>query len=499
MSFKELSQRINLWNLRKTLFGKISLIFCIMLLLLAGIQVVLTLHFWQRSYDRAEQIFQWDSASYLAALMSSDPANAVNLGELERTAFSFTRANAKSSIYLLDETGQIVHAFFRDSVTDRERVAIAPIQRFFAAGASASAPMYGEDPDGADKYGVFSAAPINFRGRPMILYIILTKSAWRDLLTVNYENAFGVSAVFWSLLSLIAISLTGLYLFHLFARRFTRITSTVRSFSEGDFSQRIGFTPDDELGLLGSTIDEMAKRIESSISELKGRDVLRRELLANVSHDLRAPVGNIQGYFEGFLGPDETTTLKEITPQFRLGIQRNISYLTDLLNQLFELAKLEAQELKPDFEDFPIDQLIDDLISGFTTRVHGSGVTLKAVFETRPIFVHGDIRMLDRTLMNLIENAFKFTPAGGSIVVRAGIHGDYAAISVSDSGSGIAPEDLPKVFEKFYQGERAPQTKGSIGLGLAIVERLLRLHGSSVFVESEPGQGTRFSFQLKQS
>ncbi len=478
------------------MFGKVSIVFGVLLLLFAGVQVLLTFHFWSRSLDRSEQLVQWDSAAYLAAVMSTKANEPQSLGEFERQAFAFTRANGKSSIFLLDAEGKIAYRFFSNSAPIRESVSLEPIHRFLSAQGSNEAPILGEDPTSRERWSVFSVAPMTVRGKTMYLYIVFSNDAWRNASVMSYENAIGATILFWSGLSTFALIVLGLFLFQVLARRFARITKTVRKFHEGDFSSRIGLAADDELGVLGATIDEMAVRIERSIAELKERDTLRRELVANVSHDLRGPLNNIQGNLTlAHSQPNDAS----VAAQCLSAIERNSTYLSDLLSQLFELARLEAQEAKPDCEEFPVDEMLDDLRMSYSSRIDEQGIRLETQFSVRPLFVYGDIRMLDRVVMNLVENAVKFTPPGGQICIRAEDAGARVRVSVSDTGVGISEADLPRVLEKSFQGVEAPKGKGSGGLGLAIVDRLLRVHGSRVKIESELNRGTTFSFELSKT
>lgn len=490
------------WGMPKwgnTLFGKISLVFCALLLLLAGLQVLLTFHVWRRSLEKAEQTINWDTAPFLAGKMSATTEKALNWSDLERLSEDFRRANPKVSIYLLRNDGKIQQRFLSDAPAVRDSVAIEPIHRFLAEGASKDSPIRGDDPSTRSSQTIFSAAPVHLGSESFILYIILSSESWRNVSMIDYEDAIVMSGIFWSLLSVLATAMVGIVLFRLLTRRFRHITQTVQYFHKGDFSPRIGLSASDELGLLGSTLDEMAIRIEDSFTKLKERDALRRELIANISHDLRGPVSNIQGNYENLERSAGHPPSAAFLEQFREAVGRNLEYLTDLLNQLFELAKLEAQETKPDFEDFPIDQLLDDLVIGYRTRANAHGIQIATEFEERPVFVHGDIRLLDRVLMNLLENALKFTPQGGRIKLGVKIEDEFAKVFISDTGKGIAKEELPRVMEKFFQGTGASKSKGSAGLGLAIVERLVKLHDASIQISSSAGEGTSISFRLKRT
>ena len=478
--------------LPRKLFGKISMVFSILLLLLSGLQVLLTVHFWTRSLEAAEQLSLWRSAAYLGGVIATKAERGTDLAAIEREAFSFWRANPRASIYLLDQYGTIIYRFYPASGQIAERISMEPIRKFLQQ-STPEAPLYGQSPDELGTKTIFSAAPVNIRGQELILYIVFSDQRWRDIWQNSFENALGASALFWMGLSTVAIAALAFFLFQPLAHRFAKISQTVQWYHAGDFTHRIGTRSSDELGILGQSIDEMASRIQQSMTALQDRDRLRRELVANVSHDLRGPLHNIQGNLDGFREGHHTA---EERAQFLKAVERNVSSLGELLSQLFELAKLEAQEAHPDFEDFPLDELLDDIRTGYASRAIEQGIRCEVDIRVRPVFARGDIRMLDRVLMNLLENALKFTPPDGKVILRLETIGDRARVSIVDTGKGISAGELPHVTEKSYQGEHAPKVAGSSGLGLAIVERLLQAHGTSLEISSQLNEGSTFAFTL---
>ena len=229
--------------------------------------------------------------------------------------------------------------------------------------------------------------------------------------------------------------------------------------------------------------------------ELEQRDALRRELIAAVSHDLRGPLANIKAHLERLRqrSTDDSAAGAETLET----VSRNADQLGELLSQLFELAKLEAREVAPQLEEHLLNPLFEDLLISYRPKAIELGITLEYSLRDPALMVWADLTMLGRILGNLVENALRFTQAGGRITIEAIVREGAVRIAVRDTGSGIAESDLTKIFERFYQGEGASiRNLSSCGLGLAIVRRLVELQGAEIRVQSKVDVGTEFYFSL---
>jgi signal transduction histidine kinase len=224
---------------------------------------------------------------------------------------------------------------------------------------------------------------------------------------------------------------------------------------------------------------------------------MRRDLIGNISHDLRSPLTSIQGYLETLVLKEAELSAEERQEFLQVSL-RNASNLQRLVEELFELAKLDARQVQLRLEPVQVAELAQDVALKLAPEAQAAGVSLSVEPGGELPLVNGDVAMLERVLTNLMENAVRFTPSGGR--VRALLRGGPGTVqvTVSDTGIGIAPEDLPHVFERFYRGDRS-RSSGShngAGLGLAIARQIVELHGSALAVASRPGEGAEFSFTL---
>jgi signal transduction histidine kinase len=414
---------------------------------------------------------------------------------LEQLFHALMVINPRVELYLLDPAGRILAFSAPPGKVQREAVDLAPVQRFLSG--EYTPPLRGDDPRSLQRQKVFSAAPIAVDGdQAGYLYVILASEQF-DSVTQMLADSYVIKRnVLLSVVVVVFALLAGLLLFAAFTRRLRRLTRAVEDFQLAGFSGELpaGRDSGDEIERLMCSINAMAQRITGQVQRLQETDSQRRELVANVSHDLRTPLASLQGYLEtlrlkgGELDREEQLNYLEIA-------HRHCLHLGRLVEELFDLARLDANEVQPVLEPFSLPELVQDVVHKFELRARQREVTLTASHDEDLPFVLGDIALIERVMHNLIENALRHTPAGGSVTVAVQRHGDTLAVQVIDTGSGIAAEDLPYIFERFYQSDRM-RTRGGSGLGLAIARRIVELHGRTISAASSSGRGTTFAFDL---
>ncbi|MCH8816897.1 MAG: HAMP domain-containing histidine kinase [Chloroflexi bacterium] len=256
--------------------------------------------------------------------------------------------------------------------------------------------------------------------------------------------------------------------------------------AEGDLSQRVEASAGSELGDLGLAFNHMADALEDAESE-------RRRLVADIAHELRSPLTNIQGYLEaikdGVLEPDERT-IETIYSQTK--------HLGALVEDLRLLALVEAGSLRLELTETDLSELVSEATEAFRPRAADRSITLHVTAAEGMPPARLDPTRIRQVVSNLVENAITHTPDGGRVDVKADLAGESSAlITVSDTGAGISPQDLPHVFDRFYRVDPSrDRVTGGAGLGLTIVKRLVEVHGGVINVTSQPGEGTTFTFQI---
>lgn len=284
----------------------------------------------------------------------------------------------------------------------------------------------------------------------------------------------------------------------LVTRRLTRMAVALEAMVHSAFTtplQLAGADPNgDEIDRLTARIGRMSEQIVRQLEQLQRAESLRRELLANVSHDLRTPLASMQGYLELLLLKHGTMPQEEERSYLEVAT-RHCERLGKLIRDLFQLAKLEAHEAKPQCELFSAAELVQDVLQKQQLAAEKLGLKLDSRFSGQQLEVHADIAMIETVLENLIANALRHTPPGGQVRVDVQPQAGRMAVRVADTGCGIAEEDVAKLFDRYYHVDRSGATDGT-GLGLAIVRRIVELHGGTIRVESALGRGSTFGFDL---
>jgi signal transduction histidine kinase len=332
-------------------------------------------------------------------------------------------------------------------------------------------------------------------------YVIVILSGQRYQKATRINRPGNVSLLGYSLFVSILLvpTILGIAAVLLVTLRFRKMTHVVAAFSKGDYTLRITDRSSDELGVYARAFDQMADTIVESMEALKVQDELRRQLIANVSHELRRPLSLMSLSLETLLEGNSSWSEQLRSEYIEQAIVGN-EQMARLVADLFELSKLQASESPPHVETFELDELIDDVIAKFARLAGSKGLTLTSSSPEEIPHVLADLRLIDRVLSNLIENAIHHSPAGGEILITLTPGERAVEVRISDQGAGIPAEELPHIFERFYRGgQTGIQDSGGAGLGLAIVKRILEMHDQSISVESVPGEGCHFSFFLRYS
>ena len=480
----------------RSFYGRISAIFLALLLALVLVQIAVSTSSSLRFVNESEQKLSRRLAADIAREFEPFMQDEINYPEIEHAIHYLMVINPRIEIYLLDQAGRILTFFAvpKDKV-QLESLAMGPIEEYLAD--DAKMPILGDDPRNPGKKKPFSVAPIETgRGERGYLYVILGSEQYDSVASMIRGSFITRMGLLNLLAAFVCTGIAGLVLFAVLTRRLQRMTSAVMQFEQGDYSARVGMSSDDEIGQLAGAFDQMADTIVANMDELRQTDDLRRELVANVSHDLRSPLASIQGYLETIIIKEKALSPEERQRYFEI-IFNNTTMLSQLVGELFELSKLEARQIKPNCESFAMAELAQDVVMKFQPMAEESGIRIEAVLpqDLPPVFA--DIALVERALSNLIDNGIRYTGEGGEVKVELRRQHDTVCVAVSDTGKGIPAEELPRIFERFYHiDKRRTRGYGGAGLGLAIAERILEIHGSQIQIHSVVDQGTTFSFLL---
>lgn len=489
-----------------TLWQRLALVFAALLLACFAAAAALQMAHSTRFGQQIEQQLLRRLAMHLAADLASEMARSRRLPPgmtppppLKAVVERLRVTNPGVDLYLLDAAGGIEQRYPEVAPLQRREVALGPLRDFLAG---KPPPILGDDPLNGSARKVFSVAVKPGDGEATgYVYAVLHGTAY-DMAAAEAGRHDALQTALWSIGLVTPLGLVaGLLSFRWVTRPLTRLTAEVQAMTKVAGPEAMGLEVEpghapvpqrDEIAILREAFDRLARTNQRHWQSLAQQDQQRREWLAHVSHDLRTPLATMQGYLETVLL--KAAPLNEETREHYLRTALSESQrLSRLAQALLDVARLELGAVRPVLETFSIVELAQDVMQKLALSALARQKLLVPDFMpgVRPVLA--DISMIERVLTNLLDNAIRHTPAGGEVCVRLQAVGDRVRVSVADQGPGI-PDGLRA--ELIGQaGQRLPGRDGG-GLGLAVVQQMLHLHGSGIALQEEAGWGAVFTFDL---
>lgn len=478
----------------KTLYWKISATILLLVVVMGAAYLFITSYTAGRYLEEIHQRLYGGIADSMVQVVKPRIEKEVDTMAIQDIMHSMMVINPSVEVYLLDTTGGIITYVAPNKTIEVKQVDLAPVRKFIRARGDIF--IKGDDPRNPGQRKVFSAAPILDGDRLTgYVYIILASEEQGVVVSTlagSYTLRLGAQLFF---LALALGLILGLLAIWYLTQNLRDIIEKVRRFKEGDMQARVDTGKKGEFGLVGQTFNEMADTIEKNIRELQSLENLRRELIANVSHDLRTPLAIMQGYVETLLMKDKELSAEDRKKYLEV-VFASSENLSALISQLFEYSKLEARQIEPQKEPFRIEELVQDIFQQYEILARKKDVRLELDLPARIPLIFADLGLVARVFQNLIDNALQFTPPGG--IVRLIIEESPAGVlvKVADTGPGIPESEQAHIFERFRRASSTSKKAKGAGLGLAIVKKILELHQSNIWVQSRLNEGTTFWFQL---
>jgi signal transduction histidine kinase len=420
----------------------------------------------------------------------------VNTSALKQVFHNVMVINPSIEVYLLNTEGKILAYYAPNQIVKLKQVPLEQINNFIASNDNRF--LLGIDPKNPDKQKAFSAAKVYYHGEfKGYIYVILGGKEYDNasqLLFGSYILRLGLRSM---IIALIMALIIGIISIGFIIRNIRKIVYVIREFQNGNLRARINLDGGGELKEFASSFNDMAETIVGNIDEIKRMDTQRRDLVANVSHDLRTPLSIIRGYVETVLIKEDHLSQAE-RKRYLETILSGTDRLLNLVEELFELSKLEAKENIPHKESFSLAELLQDIHQKNMIIAESKKIKFGLDIDDNIPFIKADIGMMEKVFQNLLDNAFKFTPAGGEInITLKRKNASQLTAVISDSGEGIVKEDIPHIFDRYFQIKRISGSKAEgTGLGLAIIKKILDLHSINIEVMSKIKKGTSFMLTI---
>ena len=463
-------------------------------------------------HQETNQRLHRDLAPWLVRTYGLERAHNGKIANLNALIGDAMRVNPSIEIYLLDNQGNILDYSAPAGRVKLKQVGLAPIQRYLAH--PDDLPVLGDDPRDAAMQQVFSVSPIhNANAIAGYVYVIVGGELYQSWLARMRSSHIIPLTMIGAVAAIFTALVTGLVGFRYVTRRVRLLADALQEFKESKFTySTLLLSPDlstktfgasighahDEIAALLARCRELAQLVRRQVEQMHDVDVYLRETIAGLSHDLRTPLTALGGYLDTLAMKHTNLSLPERQHYLDMS-QAHHQRLSRLVSAMFELTMLESPSNAIESQRSSLTDLIDDVAQKFGGAATAAGIVISVDSPNMAVYVDMDVALIERVLENLIGNALRHTPAGGTITLTVQRESGRAKVIVSDSGSGIAPLELLSIFEPFRRGHTNINTNSrsnGAGLGLAIAKKIVTLHKGKIDASSIPGKGSTFVIDL---
>ncbi len=487
----------------RSLYAKLALTLILLLFVTAIVYSAISYSLTRQGIIGDLQRENADIAANLAAEIPQTVGGEVDRQYTEQLFRLMKIVNPDVQLYLLDPKGNISHT---SSIINTElvtrSVGLEPLQQFLDG--DRSFPLFADDPQSDNEPVTFSVAKLAAGDKPLgYLYVTLRGAAHESYKSGRPTDLISTIGIYALIGSLLVSLLAGLFIFRRITSRLQILSCLIDDFQQSGYKQSQNYrdaasdTGTDEISRLGDNYDAMAGRIAEQFDALQEQDKSRRSFIANISHDLRTPLTATQGYLEMLQHKYDSFSDEQRKKYVSVSLKHS-KRLQALISDLFELAKLDDRAEQLNSELFSMNDIVSDVIQGFQPKANDKKIELHYQTDESRLLVNGDLAMMDRAVSNLLSNALQYTQDGGKIDVNVALsrtQTDKVTFTIEDNGPGIDPAQIENIFKRFHRADNQHNEGSNAGLGLAITQRIVNLHGGSLSVENT-GNGTRFSFDL---
>jgi signal transduction histidine kinase len=487
--------------MKNSLYAKMAFVLLVLFVAIGIALVVISVISTEKYQQEVNQKINRELAELIVAEKIILQDNKINKEALKEIFHMLMVINPSIELYLLDPEGSIIAFSAEPGKVKRNKIDLGPVKQWITG--DVTLPLLGDDPRDDEGRKVFTAAEIAPKGKlEGYLYVILGGETY-DTMIQKIQESYILRLSIWVIaLSLMVALIAGLLIFAFLTRRLKRLAAAMKGYEKGMPPEKLDLpfssakSSNDEIDRLMSTFRQMTGHIRLQMEKLERSDEVRRELVANVSHDLRTPLATLRGYIETLLIKNEDLPSKERKAYLEIAIS-HCERLSKLISDLFELTKLEARDTVVLSEPFNLSELVQDVVQKFKLTADEKRINIVTNIRKELPFAYADIALIERVIENLLENAVRHTPDEGSVSIVMNHADEHISVRINDTGPGIPEKDLPRIFDRFYQLDKSRKDKsGHSGLGLAIAKQILELHKSSIDIQSTVNAGTAFTFTL---
>lgn len=462
-----------------------------------GILFIVITYLATTNYHQAStQLLNKDVAAHIAEFTSPFDKDGINKQKADSVFHDAMVLSPSAEVYFLDTAGKVIAFHAPQAEIRLWTIPLANINKYIAT--QGQEYMKAPDPKDPSHPKIFSAAEVYGKTKKLgYTYVILDSKSSENIMGTLLDSHISSLAIK-VFIAIIVLSLI-ISIFYLMRIRksFNRLIDVLQRFEGGDYTARFQVDEKDDLAPVTHAFNNMADLLAQNINNLTKSEWERKDFIAIISHDLRTPLAIARGYAETILiTENEKKTREEQRREYMQLILQKIHQVETMVKQLFELSKIEAAEFKPRKEPFVLAEIVQEIINTFQLRAAEKNISLRCTQCQYHVWVAADVGMMERVVQNLVDNAIKNTPEGGTIQVSIVLDNQNLIFSVANTGSPL-PEDLLQWINSFKENRGLlGKRPAKLGLGLLIVQKILLLHDSSLEAYIQEGSRNIFNFLM---
>ncbi|HYE54710.1 MAG TPA: HAMP domain-containing sensor histidine kinase [Chitinophagaceae bacterium] len=457
------------------IFRRISVLVFVLITVLSVLFIIITYlsatHFYKASTQRLNR----EVAAHIAKFTSPFEGSGINKQIADSVFFNAMVINPSIEVYFLDTAGKVMYYQSPDSTIYHWQVPLAPIKKYIRSGGTQY--ITGLDPKSPGEEKVFSATEVTSQSKSLgYIYVVLGGKEHGNVTDMLFGSHVGGLAIKAFVVVIILSLLISFYYISRLQKNYREILSVLDRYRGGDLSARFDVKRSNEFAPITESFNHMAEQLSENLNRLRTSEKERKDFVANISHDLRTPLAVAKGYTETLL--NNVDTQKPLTEQeieYTRLVLKKIDQVEKMVMQLFELSKMESLETTPRCEPFIFSEVLEELVMSYEQTAKEKSIQLSCTGCQETYWVNADIRMMERVIQNLMDNAIKYTPEHGSIHVSLELRENKLIASFENTGNSL-PGAIVQWVNDEDGFEKTLRPGGSSGLGLPIVKKILSMH-----------------------
>ena len=471
------------------LFKRISILIFLLITVLSLLFIIITYITTTEFYQSSTQLVNKDVAAHISKFTSPFEDKGINKKIADSVFYNAMVLNPSIEVYFLDTTGKIMYYQAPDSAIKLWKIPLNNIIKHIQSNGKDF--IKGPDPKNPSKQKVFSAAEVTSNGKKLgYIYVIVGGNEYNNAAHVLFgSHIMSLAIIAFSVILVLSVALSLLYVNRL-QRNFTKIIAVLNEYMKGDFNVRFELNDKDEFAPITDSFNKMASLLSYNIDKLKQTEQERKNFIATISHDLRTPLSVAKGYTETALDKINKGEINrtEIDAFMQL-VHKKLQQIEIMVQDLFELSRMESIHFIPNKEPFIFSEILNEMFTVYEKRAAEKNIKLICKGCEDISWINADIRMIERVLQNLFDNAIKYTPIDGNIYIQLERRSNILAISLSNTGTQLSDDLINWVNLTSQQNTSSTiiEKPANSGLGLLIVKKIAELHNYDFYASYVDG------------